>query len=186
MHKVAGGLWVGSGCYLAQIFQRIFKTRRSVSCLVEPQVSTVCTVCSGTNCYIQWMQYLFTEIKASHFPKQLKCDLGFDSLRMPFSFHAFSCHHKLSLLSSCVELSIEFCVKHFCWMYSISNRPSVIALLLISFAAFAEALEAVDCGSEEEAGHDSCHWDRDTGKDDDEEVSEGEGTTALPKTLFRE
>ncbi len=44
----------------------------------------------------------------------------------------------------------------------------------------------MDCGGEEEAGHDGRHWDGDAREDDDEVVSEGEDTTALPETFFRE
>ena len=71
-------------------------------------------------------------------------------------------------------------------MQSFSLPPSVIPFLLISFAALAEALEAVDCGSKEEAGHYGCNRDRDAGEDDNEVVSEAEDTPALSETFFRE
>lgn len=93
----------------------------------------------------------------------------------------------LSLLSRFVEFWARvLCETLWNTISPSSSPPSVVVFFLISFAAFAEALEAVDRGGEEEAGHDGHHWDGDAREDDDEVVGEGEGTTALPKTFFGE
>lgn len=69
---------------------------------------------------------------------------------------------------------------------STSSSSSVVALLFLVLAAFAETLEAVDGGGQEEAGHDGRHRHRDAGEDDDEVVSEGEVAAALPETVLRQ
>lgn len=72
------------------------------------------------------------------------------------------------------------------WNGNVLLLQSVIPFLLVSFAAPAEALEAMDRGCEEEASHDGCHRDRDAREDDNEVVGEAEGTVALAEALFRE
>lgn len=63
---------------------------------------------------------------------------------------------------------------------------SVIPFLFVILAAFAETLEAVNRGSQEEARHDGRHRHRDAREDDDEVIREGEVAAALSKTFLRE
>lgn len=63
---------------------------------------------------------------------------------------------------------------------------SFLALLLFGLIAFAPALEAVDGGGQEEAGHDGHHRHGDAREDDDKEVGEGERHLALAKTVLGE
>lgn len=63
---------------------------------------------------------------------------------------------------------------------------SFFTLLLVSFSALAPALKTVDGGCQEEAGHNGGHRDGDAREDDNEEIGEGEGDLALPKTVLGE
>lgn len=63
---------------------------------------------------------------------------------------------------------------------------SVVPFLFLILAAFAETLEAVNSGGQEEAGHDGRHRHGDAGEDDDEVVCQGEVAVALPKTFLRQ
>lgn len=67
-----------------------------------------------------------------------------------------------------------------------SVLSSLLALLLLGLIAFAPALEAVDGGGQEEAGHDGHHRHGDAREDDDKEVGEGERHLALTKTVLGE
>lgn len=67
-----------------------------------------------------------------------------------------------------------------------SAPSSFFTLLLVPFSALAPALKTVDGGCQEEAGHDGGHRDGDAREDDDEEIGEGEGDLALPKTVLGE
>lgn len=63
---------------------------------------------------------------------------------------------------------------------------SVVPFLFLVLAAFAETLEAVNRGGEEEAGQDGRHRHGDAREDDDEVVCQGEAAVALPKTVLRQ
>lgn len=63
---------------------------------------------------------------------------------------------------------------------------SVIPFLFLILAAFAETLEAVDRGGQEEARHDGRHRHGDAGEDDDEVIREGQVAAALSETFLRE
>lgn len=63
---------------------------------------------------------------------------------------------------------------------------SVIPFLFVILAAFAETLEAVDRGGQEEARHDGRHRHGDAREDDDEVIREGQVAAALSKTFLRE
>lgn len=63
---------------------------------------------------------------------------------------------------------------------------SFFALLILAFGTFAPALEAVNGGSQKEAGHDGRYGHGDAREDDDEEVGEGQGDLTLPETVLGE
>lgn len=95
-----------------------------------------------------------------------KGELGFNMVRAFLEWNSpFNTTFLSSpLLFSCfVELSLGYqhdvSARAFLHnpFFPFSTPPSVIPLLLISFTAFAEALEAVNCGSEEETRHDGRH-----------------------------
>lgn len=87
--------------------------------------------------------------------------------------------HSCCLLNSCQDLAaLNHTEGH--------SHASFFTLLLVSFSALAPALETVDGGCQEEAGHDGGHRDGDAREDDDEEIGESEGDLALPKTVLGE
>lgn len=66
------------------------------------------------------------------------------------------------------------------------SSPLLFTLFILSFGAFAPALEAMDGGGQEEAGHDGRQRHRDAGENDNEKVSEGQGDLALSETVLGE
>lgn len=64
------------------------------------------------------------------------------------------------------------------------NPRSLLALLLVPLGAFAPALEAVNRGGQEEAGHDGHHGHGDPREDDDEQVRQRQGGLALAEAVL--